>query len=213
MKYSHWKIPNHPIAVPAELEAAAGSKLLAALLVRRGLSDPCAAACFLRAGAELLEDPMLLPDMEAAVRRIDRALAAGERMAVYGDYDVDGISSACLLTEYLRSRGARCELYIPDRLEEGYGLNTAAIEALYRRGVTLIVTVDCGVTAVEETAFASSLGVDMVITDHHECLNALPAAVAVVDPKRTDGGPYPGRGRGGGGGGGKRGGGRAGHPM
>ena len=121
-----------------------------------------------------------------AIGRIARARQLGEKAAVYGDYDVDGITAGCLLTDYLRSIGLDTTLYIPDRLEEGYGLNTAAIERLHDEGVTLIITVDCGVTAIEETEFASALGVDMIITDHHECQEELPNAVAVVDPKRHD---------------------------
>lgn len=94
-----------------------------------------------------------------------RAVATGEHVAVYGDYDVDGITAACLLTDYLRFRGLTCELYIPDRIRDGYGLNTAAIDALAEEGVTLIVTVDCGVTNLEETAYAAQRGVDMIVTD------------------------------------------------
>jgi single-stranded-DNA-specific exonuclease len=134
----------------------------------------------------------MLCDMPKAVHRLTHAIDKGEKIAVYGDYDVDGITSTCLVTDYLRSRGADCLPYIPDRMEEGYGVNTGAIESLCRQGVKLIVTVDCGVTALEEADFAASLGVDMIITDHHECLDTLPAAVAVVDPKRPDS-PYPGR--------------------
>ncbi len=114
-------------------------------------------------------------------------MATGEHVAVYGDYDVDGITAACLLTDYLRFRGLTCELKIPDRIRDGYGLNTAAIDALAEKGVTLIVTVDCGVTNLEETAYAAQRGVgDMIVTDHHECREALPEAEAVVDPKQPD---------------------------
>ena len=125
-------------------------------------------------------------DMDKAVARIDRALAGGETIAVFGDYDVDGITSTCLLTDYLRSRGAAVLMHIPRRIEEGYGLGCDAIRALAEQGVTLIVTVDCGITGVEETTFAATLGVDLVITDHHECKDELPAACAVVDPHRPD---------------------------
>ena len=103
---------------------------------------------------------------------------------------MDGITAACMMTDYLQSRGLDCLLYIPDRIEEGYGLNTAAIKSLGERGVSLIITVDCGVTAIAETEHASSLGIDMIITDHHECREALPAAKAVINPKRPDC-PYP----------------------
>jgi single-stranded-DNA-specific exonuclease len=136
-----------------------------------------------------LPDPFCSRHGQAAAR-IERALAGNEYIAVYGDYDVDGITSTCLLTRYLRSRGGRVVPYIPDRLEEGYGLNREAVDALHAAGVTLIVTVDCGITAVEETDYAASLGVDVIVTDHHECKERLPAAVAVVDPHRPDC-PYP----------------------
>lgn len=135
-----------------------------------------------------------------AVRRVRRALETGETVAVYGDYDVDGITSTCLLTDCLSRMGGRILPYIPDRLEEGYGLNAEAVSALAAQGVTLIVTVDCGITAGAETAFAASLGVDVVVTDHHECKENLPPACAVVDP-RPHRLPLPlqGTGRGGGG--------------
>ena len=128
--------------------------------------------------------------MDRAAARITAALERGEHIAVYGDYDVDGITSTCLLTDYLRSRGGRVTPYIPDRLEEGYGLNRDAVADLCRAGVTLIVTVDCGITAVEEAAWAASLGVDVIVTDHHECKASLPQALAVVDPHQS-GCPYP----------------------
>jgi single-stranded-DNA-specific exonuclease len=186
MKYQEWKIPYGDTEIPQALVRAGFSPLLAALLAARGLSDPDVARHFLCGGAELLEDPLLLTDISPAVARITRAREAGEKIAIYGDYDVDGITAGCLMTDYLRSLGLDCELYIPDRIEEGYGLNTAAIEALHGRGVCLIITVDCGVTAIEEAAFAASLGVDMIITDHHECRETLPDVIAVVDPKRPD---------------------------
>ena len=131
-----------------------------------------------------------MKDMLPAVQRINRALQRREKIAVFGDYDVDGITATCLLTDFLRRRGADCIPYIPGRLEEGYGLNPIAIHGLHEQGVKLIVTVDCGITAVEEARLCKQLGIDLVITDHHECKEMLPLAVAVVDPHRPDGG-YP----------------------
>ena len=131
-----------------------------------------------------------LAPMDKAAARVRLALQRREHIAVFGDYDVDGITATCLLTEYLRSRGGHVTSYIPARLEEGYGLNPLAIDTLKKQGVELIVTVDCGITGVDETAYAATLGVDLVITDHHECKEQLPAAVAVVDPHRPDC-PYP----------------------
>ena len=186
MSYTEWKIPYASAPAPRALLDAGFSPLLAAVLAVRGYRDPEAARRFLDCDDSLLGDPLMMTDMPQAVMRITRALAAGEKVAVYGDYDVDGITSTCMLTDYLRRRGLECEYYIPDRLEEGYGLNTSAVKALRDRGVSLIITVDCGVTTVDEVAYASSIGVDMIITDHHECREELPAAIAVVDPKRPD---------------------------
>ena len=163
--------------------------LLAGILAARGITDP-AEALTLLAGEEELSDPMLLTDMDKACERILRAIDEGETIVVFGDYDVDGITATCLLTDFLRTLGADCCYYIPSRLEEGYGLNRDAIARLHAQHVRLIVTVDCGITGVDETAYAATLGVDLVITDHHECKEQLPAAVAVVDPHRPDC-PYP----------------------
>jgi len=186
MSYIKWNIPEGATVIPEGLLRQGFSPLLAALLHVRGMDDPAEVRAFLSSSDALLRDPLMMTDMTMAVMRLTRAIATGERVAVYGDYDVDGITSSCMLTDYLRSRGLACELYIPDRLEEGYGVNCAAIEALKCLGVTLIITVDCGVTTVEEAAYASSIGVDMIITDHHECRESLPEAIAVVDPKRPD---------------------------
>ena len=193
MSFTKWNIPAGNTVIPETLLQQGYSPLLAAMLHVRGLTDPAEARAFLESSESLLGDPLMLADMTHAVRRLQRAIDTRETVAVYGDYDVDGITSTCMLTDYLRSRGLTCELYIPDRLEEGYGVNRDAIAALHDKGVTLIITVDCGVTTVEEARFASTIGVDMIITDHHECRKAadsdeaeLPEAIAVVDPKRPD---------------------------
>ena len=115
-----------------------------------------------------------MKDMDLATARIGRALRNGEKIAVYGDYDVDGITSTCLLTHYLRAQGGDVCYYIPNRLSEGYGVNREAVEELARQGVRLMITVDCGITAVEEVAYASGLGIDVIITDHHECKERFP---------------------------------------
>ena len=164
--------------------------LVSSVLVSRGTETAEQAAEALESEATLTNAPLLMKDMDKAVERINRALADGEKIAVFGDYDVDGITSTCLLTDYLRSRAATVFMHIPRRVEEGYGLGTEAIRSLAEQGVSLIITVDCGITGVEETAFAKGLGVDVVITDHHECKDILPDAVAVVDPHRPDC-PYP----------------------
>ncbi len=179
-----WNIPAQDPEIPEKLLAWGCTPLLAAVLHARGMDDT--AEQFLEERGSSMADPMELTDMVPAIERLRQAIAANEHVAVYGDYDVDGITSSCMLADYLRSRGVQCELYIPDRMEEGYGVNEGAVRELHGRGVSLIITVDCGVTTVEETACAMALGVDMIITDHHECRETLPSAVAVVDPKRPD---------------------------
>lgn len=190
MRYKQWKIANPSPDGRARLEQAGISSLLACVLSARGVTEPEQAWKLLTPGEEPLLDPMLLKDMDRAVLRVTRALKRGETIAVYGDYDVDGITATCLLTDCLTRLGGRVRSYIPDRLEEGYGLNEEAVLHLARQGVTLIITVDCGITAAREVEFARELGIDVVITDHHECKQAIPEAAAVVDPHRPDC-PYP----------------------
>ena len=190
MKYQKWSLRGGGTAASRALVRDGFPPLCAAVLSARGLDSPERARRFLADGAERAHDPFLLRDMDRAAERIESALAEGEAIAVYGDYDVDGITAAALLTEYLTGRGGSVTTYIPDRIEEGYGLNCRAVERLAGTGVRLIVTVDCGITAVREVEFARSLGVDVIITDHHQCKEALPAAAAVVDPRRPDC-PYP----------------------
>ena len=191
MKYQRWDLRRPaPLSARRALESAGLSPLCASLLASRGLDTPEEAARFLSCGAQRFHDPLLLKDMDRAVARIRAAIDGGELICVYGDYDVDGITATCLLTEALAGQGGRVVSYIPDRTEEGYGLNPGAVARLAGQGVGLIVTVDCGITAVNEVEFARSLGVDVVVTDHHHCKDKLPAAVAVVDPRREDC-PYP----------------------
>ena len=190
MRYKQWKIAHPSPEGRAQLERAGIPSLLACVLSARGVTEPEQAWKLLTPGEEPLLDPMLLKGMDRAVLRVGRALKTGELMAVYGDYDVDGITSTCLLTDCLTRLGGRVRSYIPDRLEEGYGLNEEAVLHLAQQGVTLIITVDCGITAAREVEFARELGIDVVITDHHECKQAIPEAAAVVDPHRPDC-PYP----------------------
>ena len=190
MKYQKWNQKDRDPAAEHALTQAGIPPLTAAVLAARGIAAPEEAARFLAPEAIALHDPFLLRDMDRAVARIRDAVRAGEHIAVYGDYDVDGITSTCLLTDALRAMGAHVTSYVPDRLSEGYSLNPAAVQALHGQGVTLIVTVDCGITNDQEVAFARSLGLDVVVTDHHECKETLPDAVAVVNPHRPDC-PYP----------------------
>ena len=165
------------------------SPLTAMVLSARGLKNQQDAHEYLDCSAPL-PDPFLMTDMDKAAGRLGLAMARNEKIAVFGDYDVDGITSTCLLTDFLRRHGADVVSYIPGRLEEGYGLNPIAIHQLHAEGVKLIITVDCGITAVTEAELCRELGIDLVITDHHECKEVLPHASAVVDPHRPDGG-YP----------------------
>ena len=190
MKYKQWQVAAPCPEGQRALERAGLSPLLAGLLAARGITRPEEARRLLTPAREPIPDPMLLKDMDRAVDRVRLALERGESIAVYGDYDVDGITATCLLTRFLAARGGNVTPYIPSRMGEGYGLNAEAVHILARRQISLILTVDCGITAVEETALAASLGLDVVITDHHACKEVLPAAAAVVDPHRPDC-PYP----------------------
>ena len=186
MKFTKWRIaPEHPEA-QARLTAAGYPYLVSAVLAGRGVETPEQAAAFLEREQSLAYSPFLMKDMDKAAARIQQALLDGEKIAVFGDYDVDGITATCILVDYLQSRGADVVHYIPRRIEDGYGLSCDAIQVLYDRGVRLLITVDCGITGVEEVDFANSLGMDVVITDHHECREVLPRAAAVVDPHRAD---------------------------
>ena len=189
MKYKKW---NLPASVPSAdaLEEAGYPALLSAVLASHGITDSPAADDFLKIEDSLSLSPLLMKDMDRAVARIRAALDAGEHMAVFGDYDVDGITATAILVDYLRRCGAQVSHYIPRRIEDGYGLSADAMRTLRGQGITLVITVDCGITGVEEVDFAASLGMDVVVTDHHECKDELPRAIAVVDPHRPDC-PYP----------------------
>lgn len=189
MKYGIWKVSQLEAGAVNALVGSGYAPLAAMVLASRGIGDDRQARAYLDCNAPLL-DPFLMTDMDKAAGRVGLAMSRGEKIAVFGDYDVDGITATCLLTDFLRRYGADVVSYIPGRLEEGYGLNPIAIHQLHAEGVKLIVTVDCGITAVNEAELCKQLGIDLVITDHHECKQTLPAAVAVVDPHRCDGG-YP----------------------
>ena len=191
MKYGIWNISQFDKRERDGLCRAGYAPLTARVLCSRGYGTPEAARQFLSA-LEPMPDPLLMQDMQKAVDRVRLALRRGEHIAVFGDYDVDGITATCLLTEFLRSQGGTVTSYIPGRIEEGYGLNEQAIIGLKEQGVSLIVTVDCGITASQEAIFCREQGVDLIITDHHECKDELPCAVAVVDPHRKGDG-YPHR--------------------
>ncbi len=159
------------------------SPLLARLLINRGINDPDSAHAFLQPKMTHLSNPLDDQEMEKAARRLAQAVRAGERIAVYGDYDVDGITGTALLLQFFDLLKANVTWYIPQRVDEGYGLNREAIERLALDGVNVIVTVDCGITSVVEADILKAKGIDLIITDHHEPGNKLPEALAIINPK------------------------------
>ena len=159
---------------------------LAKILVAKGFDTVEKATSYISGNIKDLADPFLLKDMDIAVNRIKKAVNDKEKILIYGDYDVDGVTSVAALWRYLSFKGADVATYIPERINEGYGLNVSAIEKFANDGIKLIITVDSGITAHEEIEFAQTLGIDVVITDHHECREELPGAVAVVNPHRPD---------------------------
>ena len=160
--------------------------ILAKLLYSRGYTTTESCDSFLKMERELLLNPFDIIDMDKGVERVRQAVRNGEKITVYGDYDVDGVTSVCTLYLYLKSLGAEVEYYIPNRAGEGYGVSNAAISAIAENGTKLIISVDTGITANEEVEFAKTLGVDFLITDHHECHADLPLATAVINPHRPD---------------------------
>ncbi|MER2598962.1 MAG: single-stranded-DNA-specific exonuclease RecJ [Caldilineales bacterium] len=164
-------------------------RVLVQLLWNRGISDPADAEAFLY-GDTRPDDPFRIKGMNEAVARIRRALAAQQLIAVYGDFDADGVTATALLEQTLTALGGKVTSYIPHRVDEGYGLNNNALADLAQRGVKLVITVDCGIRSLAEVAYANRLGLDVIITDHHSVGSELPAALAVINPKRADC-PYP----------------------
>ncbi|HOJ12686.1 MAG TPA: DHH family phosphoesterase, partial [Clostridiales bacterium] len=162
------------------------SRLIAKVLFGRGMKDEEYIKAFLNPVLKFFHDPFLMKDMEKAVERIIRAIDKKEKITLYGDYDVDGVTGIAILYDFLQSLGADATFYIPDRLEEGYGVSKDALEVLIKQGSSLILTIDCGITAVYEAAYAKANNVDMIITDHHECGETLPDACAVVNPCQPD---------------------------
>jgi len=185
VKYGIWNVTQPEVSSVNALVSGGFSPLSAMVLASRGIRTPEEAGTYLGCNAPL-PDPFLMKDMDLAAGRVGLAMSRGEKIAVFGDYDVDGITATCLLTSFLRRHGADVVSYIPGRLEEGYGLNPIAIDYLHGLGVKLIITVDCGITAVDEAELCREKGIDLVITDHHECKEVLPFAAAVVDPHRPD---------------------------
>jgi single-stranded-DNA-specific exonuclease len=182
-----WDIEPCDEVATASLAAALNiDAAVARLLCQRGFADPELAGRFLYPCLEHLHDPMLLTDMRVAVERIMAALARRERIAIHGDYDVDGVTSTVILRRALELLGGDVVHFIPERLKDGYGLQPVAIERLHAEGVALVISVDCGIRGADAARRARELGVDLIITDHHEPDTELPPALAVINPKRTD---------------------------
>jgi single-stranded-DNA-specific exonuclease len=182
-----WEHPTTDETAVLTLTQALGiDAMIARLLCQRGLSDPELASRFLQPSLDHLHDPMRLAGMPEAVARIQRALATGERIGIHGDYDVDGVTSTVILRRALEMLGGNVVHFIPERLRDGYGLQPATVDRLHAEGATLLISVDCGIRGVDAGGRARELGVDLIITDHHEPGEHLPPATAVLNPKRRD---------------------------
>lgn len=169
------------------------SKLVAGIIANRNIGNSEDIRVFLNPTRQDFHDPFLFKSMEKAVNRIISAIEKNENVAIYGDYDVDGITSTTVLKKFLKERGLDTKTYIPNRLDEGYGLNRDAIDEIHKEECTLIITVDCGISGIEEIDYANSLGIETIVTDHHETSDILPNAIAIIDAKRKDN-TYPFRG-------------------
>jgi single-stranded-DNA-specific exonuclease len=183
LAHTHWKFL--PEAEKPLLYRGAGA-LVSRLLYNRGITDPSEAEIFLKADKRLAIDPFSVPDMHIAVNRVYKALLSGEKIAIYGDFDADGITATALLVQGLGELGGDVVPYIPHRIQEGYGLRIPALEKLHKQGVTLVITVDTGITAFAEIEKAHKMGMEILVTDHHVPLDELPPASIIVDPKRAD---------------------------
>jgi single-stranded-DNA-specific exonuclease len=188
LSHCRWNLLQ-PAGLPGDSETNL-PPLLVQLLRNRGVSRPEDFRAFLSSDASLLGDPLLLPDMPAAVARVYRALLAGETIGIFGDFDADGITATAALAQGLSKLGGTVVPYIPHRQTEGHGLTAGVLKKLHDQGVGLVITVDCGVTDVDEVKKANDMGLDIIVTDHHSPLDELPAAVAVIDPKLA-GSAYP----------------------
>jgi single-stranded-DNA-specific exonuclease len=194
LKDRKWAVAPRNAALVRRLAQEAGiSKITAQVLLQRGLDSALRIKRFLFPDLEQLHDPFRFEQMRPAVERVQRAIRSGEKIGIYGDYDVDGIAGSAILTLYLRLHGAGAESYIPHRAREGYGLNIAAIDELAARGVRVLITVDCGTTAPAEVERAVSHGIDVIVLDHHEPGGPVPPALAIINPKaRPTGYPFEG---------------------
>src|SRR5271154_1521611 len=187
MKFRWTLAPPQPLLAGQLASHLKLSPLLAQCLLNRGLSEPSVIENFLAPRLKNLADPFLLPNMAAAVERLFRAREQHEPLVIFGDYDVDGVTSTALLTEVLRALGWQVEFYLPNRMDEGYGLSADGVEnCLKKFPTTLLLAVDCGSTAVETIYLLNSRGVDVIVLDHHQVSNPAPNAVALVNPQLAD---------------------------
>ncbi len=179
-------VEKNPEKIASIADALGINPIVAKLLYTRGYGDFKSAKAFLYMESEMLENPFKMKDIEKGIARIKSAVENSEKITVYGDYDVDGVTSVCTLYLYLKSIGANVEYYIPNRAGEGYGVSKQALDVIAEGGTKLIITVDTGITANEEVLYAAGLGIDFIVTDHHECRTELPPAAAVINPHRPD---------------------------
>jgi len=189
MQKKQWVIQPPDIRSTELAKSLKVSPLLAQVLINRGITDTMAASVFLRPKLTELIDPSQMPGIEPAVHRLKQAITNKEKITLYGDYDVDGITGVAILWQVLTLLGADVDYYIPHRIDEGYGLNAEAIQALVKSGSRILVTVDCGITAFHSAELAAQLGLDLIITDHHQPDLKLPQAVAIVHPALAE--SYP----------------------
>ena len=183
-KWEYYNVDNNLVT---ELTTKLGiPQILAKALINRGITTEEEAKVFLEPTRYDFWDPFLMPDMEKAVDRIIKAINNNEKVVVYGDYDVDGITSTTVLKKFLKERGLDVGVYIPNRLEEGYGLNKEAIKKITEEGYTLMITVDCGITGISEIAECNKNGIETIVTDHHEQGDKMPNAYAVINAKIKD---------------------------
>jgi single-stranded-DNA-specific exonuclease len=190
MRTKRWQIDS-PLSPDANDALSAFPPILRQILYNRGYGSYADASAFLKAETNFITDPFKLRDMKSATERIQRAVDEKEPIAIYGDYDVDGVTATALLVEAIQALGGIVQPYIPNRVDEGYGLNPDALDSLKAGGVKLVITVDCGIRSPDEATHAHSIGLDLIISDHHQPANGdLPYAVAVINPKR-DGDEYP----------------------
>jgi single-stranded-DNA-specific exonuclease len=184
----HWNIKDTPNkeTITHLIDCLGIDAVVAQLLAQRNITSFESAKAFFRPHIGQLHDPFLMQDMETAVSRLQQAIDQKETVMVYGDYDVDGTTSVSLLTHFLRSQGLNVTPYIPDRYAEGYGLSKKGIDTAKAANISFMIALDCGVKAIEQVAYANSLGIDLIICDHHTPGDVLPNALAILDPKRSD---------------------------